>query len=140
MSDTTNPDIWVREEMAFAELREEVSHPQRLFYRNRRENVERKSGNIAEFCATWGERYRYMIVMDADSVMTGQSVVDLVRLMERNPHVCIVQTPPLPVNGRTGLSPDERALQGGARGQLGEGEQGRSLSSGSRAETKERAR
>ena len=101
LSDTTDPDIWVREELAFAELRNEVSHPEALFYRNRRENLERKSGNIADFCATWGERYRYMIVMDADSVMTGDSLVNLVRLMERNPRVGIVQAPPLPVNGRT---------------------------------------
>src|SRR5882757_8830527 len=46
----------------------------------------------------------------------------------------------LPANGRTGLSPDERALQGGARGQLGDGDQGRSLSSGTREANKERAK
>jgi ethanolamine utilization protein EutM len=47
----------------------------------------------------------------------------------------------LPVNGRTGLSPDEQALQGGgARGQLGQGDQGRSLGSGARDANKERAR
>ena len=47
----------------------------------------------------------------------------------------------LPVNGRTGLSPDEAPLQGGgARGQLGQGDQGRSLSSGAREGNKERAR
>src|SRR6266852_4293555 len=46
----------------------------------------------------------------------------------------------LPVNGRTGLSPDEHSLQGGARGQLGQGE-GRSLGAGAReANPKERAR
>jgi membrane glycosyltransferase len=101
LSDTTNPDTWVREEMAFAELRGEVSRPEALFYRNRRENLERKTGNIADFCATWGERYLYMIVMDADSVMTGASLVNLVRLMEQNPKVGIVQAPPLPVNGKT---------------------------------------
>jgi ethanolamine utilization protein EutM len=44
----------------------------------------------------------------------------------------------LPVNGRTGLSPDERALHGGARGQLGEGDQGKAL--GTREANKERAR
>ena len=101
LSDTTDPDVWLREELAFAELRDEVSRPEALHYRNRRENLERKSGNIADFCAIWGERYRYMVVMDADSVMTGASLVNLVRLMERNPHVGIVQAPPLPVNGRT---------------------------------------
>ncbi len=46
----------------------------------------------------------------------------------------------LPVNGRTGLSPDERSLQGGTRGQLGQGEQGRSLGAGTREASKERAR
>ena len=46
----------------------------------------------------------------------------------------------LPVNGRTGFSPDERGLHGGARGQLGEGDQGRSLPAGSRDTAKEKAR
>jgi membrane glycosyltransferase len=101
LSDTTDPDIWVREEMAFAQLRKEVSDPDRLIYRNRRENVERKTGNIADFCATWGDRYRYMVVFDADSIMTGASLVNLVRLMERHPRVGIIQAPPLPVNRRT---------------------------------------
>src|SRR5215469_5056832 len=101
LSDTTDPDLWVQEEMAFTELRSRVSDPDRLFFRNRRENIERKSGNIAEFCATWGERYRYMIVFDADSIMTGMSLVNLVRMMERNPSVGIIQAPPLPVNRRS---------------------------------------
>ncbi|SPE58987.1 Glucans biosynthesis glucosyltransferase H [Verrucomicrobia bacterium] len=101
LSDTTNPDIWVQEELAFAELRQEVRDPERLHYRNRRDNVEQKTGNIADFCATWGDRYRYMIVLDADSVMAGSSIVNLVRLMEYNPKVGIVQAPPLPVNRMT---------------------------------------
>jgi len=46
----------------------------------------------------------------------------------------------LPVDGRTGYSPDERSLQGGARGQLGEGEQGRSLQSSTREASKDRAK
>jgi membrane glycosyltransferase len=101
LSDSTNPDTWISEELAFAELRAEVSDPERLFYRNRRENTERKTGNIADFCATWGDRYRYMVVFDADSIMTGLSLVNLVRLMEANPHVGIVQAPPLPINRRS---------------------------------------
>jgi membrane glycosyltransferase len=101
LSDTTDPDIWVREELAFADLRNEVSDPARLFYRNRRENLERKTGNIADFCASWGDHYAYMIVFDADSVMTGTSLLNLVRLMEKNPHVGLIQAPPLPVNRRT---------------------------------------
>jgi membrane glycosyltransferase len=101
LSDTNNPDTWVREEVAFAELRSSVSDPERLHYRNRPENVERKTGNIADFCAGWGERYRYMVVLDADSIMTGSSLVNLVRLMEINPGAGIIQTPPVPVGRRT---------------------------------------
>ena len=101
LSDTTDPDTWVTEECAFAEVCREVSQPERLFYRNRRENTERKTGNIADFCAAWGSQYEYMVVFDADSIMTGVSLVNLVRLMEANPHVGIVQAPPLPVNRRT---------------------------------------
>ena len=101
LSDTTDPDIWVREELAFAELKREVSQSERLFYRNRRENVDRKCGNIGDFCATWGDRYEYLIVFDADSIMSAKSLVNLVRIMEKNPKVGIVQAPPLPVNRRT---------------------------------------
>ncbi len=101
LSDTTDPDTWISEELAFAELRGQVSDPHRFMYRNRRENTERKTGNIADFCATWGDQYRYMIVFDADSIMTGSSLVNLVRLMELHPRVGIVQAPPLPINRRT---------------------------------------
>lgn len=101
LSDTTDPDTWISEELAFAEFRGQVPDPHRLVYRNRRENTERKTGNIADFCATWGDQYRYMIVFDADSIMTGASLVNLVRLMELHPRVGIVQAPPLPVNRQT---------------------------------------
>jgi membrane glycosyltransferase len=101
LSDTTDPDTWIREEMALADIRQTVSDPGRLFYRNRRENVDRKTGNIADFCAGWGGRYQYMIVFDADSVMTGACLINLVRLMERHPNAGIIQAPPLPVNRHT---------------------------------------
>ena len=101
LSDSTDPDLWVREEMAFHELRQNVSDANRLFYRNRRENVDRKAGNIADFCQRWGSQYRYMIVLDADSVMTGKTLINLVRLMEHHPTVGIVQTPPVAVNRRS---------------------------------------
>lgn len=98
LSDTTDPDVWVQEEAAFAELRGQISQPERVFYRNRRRNVERKTGNILDFVSNWGNRYRYMIVFDADSIMSGTSLVNLVRLMEAHPQVGIIQAPPLPVN------------------------------------------
>jgi membrane glycosyltransferase len=71
--------------------------PIRTHYRRRRTNVGRKAGNIAEFCRRWGSRYEYMVVLDADSVMEGATLVELVRLMEQNPDAGLIQTMPLPV-------------------------------------------
>ena len=101
LSDTNDPDIWVAEELAFNRLRSLVSDPKRLFYRKRRRNTDRKVGNIADFCARWGDRYRYMVVFDADSVMSGGTLMHMVRLMERNPGVGLIQVPPMPVNRET---------------------------------------
>ena len=46
----------------------------------------------------------------------------------------------LPTNGRTGYSPDERAIGGGGAGQLGEGDAGGRSLSGTRENNKERSK
>ncbi len=63
-----------------------------IFYRKRRRPLHHKSGNIADFCRRWGADYRYLIVLDADSVMTGAAFVRLASLMEANPRTGIIQT------------------------------------------------
>jgi membrane glycosyltransferase len=97
LSDTTDPDVWIEEEIAWARLCMEVNGFGRIFYRHRRPNIKRKSGNIADFCRRWGRNYPYMIVFDADSVMTGNTIVRMVRMMNQNPGIGILQTPPLAV-------------------------------------------
>ncbi|RJQ83197.1 MAG: glucans biosynthesis glucosyltransferase MdoH [Desulfobacteraceae bacterium] len=101
LSDTNDPDKWVREEQAWAELCSRVNGHRRIFYRNRRPNLKRKSGNIADFCRRWGSQYRYMIVLDADSIMSGESLARMVAAMEVHPDVGILQTVPLSVNRET---------------------------------------
>ncbi|PQJ94973.1 glucans biosynthesis glucosyltransferase MdoH [Chromatium okenii] len=98
LSDTRDPDTWVQEEMQWRRWARELGEPARIFYRNRVENTARKSGNLAEFCRNWGGRYRYMIVLDADSVMAGETLVEMVRRMEADPRVALIQVPPVPVN------------------------------------------
>ena len=98
LSDTRDPDIWVQEEMLWRRWAAELGAPARLFYRNRVENKSRKSGNIEDFVHRWGARYRYMIVLDADSIMSGETLVEMVARMERNPRVALIQVPPVPVN------------------------------------------
>ncbi|EGH48604.1 glucosyltransferase MdoH, partial [Pseudomonas syringae pv. pisi str. 1704B] len=53
-----------------------------------------KSGNLDDFCRRWGGDYRYMVVLDADSVMSGECLTSLVRLMEATPDAGIIQTAP----------------------------------------------
>ncbi len=98
LSDTRDPDVWVQEELHWRQWALEMGLPARVFYRNRVENTSRKSGNLADFCRNWGGRYRYMIVLDADSIMSGATLVEMVDRMERNPGVALIQVPPVPVN------------------------------------------
>jgi membrane glycosyltransferase len=100
LSDSTDPDIWVREEAAFLKLVDRTD-PARVFYRHRPKNVGRKAGNIAEWVQRFGGRYEHMIVLDADSLMTGDTIVRLVAAMEKFPRVGLIQTPPIVVNGDT---------------------------------------
>jgi membrane glycosyltransferase len=76
------------------ELIAEVQGEGQIFYRRRRRRVKRKSGNIDDFCRRWGSQYSYMVVLDADSVMTGDCLTGLVRLMEANPNAGIIQSSP----------------------------------------------
>jgi membrane glycosyltransferase len=97
LSDSNDPAVIPGEERAVRELQARMPAPVRIHYRRRRTNTGRKAGNIAEFCQRWGSRYQYMVVLDADSVMEGVTLVELVRLMERNPNAGLIQTMPLPV-------------------------------------------
>lgn len=101
LSDTADPDACVAELDAWHALREELGAESRLFYRHRRRRVKRKSGNIDDFCRRWGAKYKYMVVLDADSVMTGACLATLVRLMEARPDAGIIQTAPRAVGRDT---------------------------------------
>ena len=94
LSDSGNPDVCVSEIDAWLELCRAVQGFGRVFYRRRQHRIKRKSGNIADFCRRWGSKYRYMVVLDADSVMSGDCLSALVRIAEANPTCGIVQTAP----------------------------------------------
>ena len=95
LSDSSHSDVRSAELAAWAALCRDVGGFGRIFYRHRRRRVKRKSGNLDDFCRRWGRNYRYMLVLDADSVMGGTCVTNLVRLMEKNPGSGIIQTAPV---------------------------------------------
>lgn len=65
-----------------------------IYYRWRQRRTKKKAGNVADFCRRWGRDYRYMVVLDADSVMSGEALLAMVRLMEAHPKSGIIQTAP----------------------------------------------
>ena len=83
LSDSSDPDVQVEEEIGWAALCGRLNAFGRVFYRHRKVNLKRKSGNVADFCRRHGQLYKYMIVLDADSVMAGRTLVRMVRIMER---------------------------------------------------------
>ncbi len=73
-----------------------------IHYRRRTDNRGRKAGNIADFCERWGAAYDFMVVLDADSLMTGEAIARLVGAMEANPNAGLIQAMCYPV-GRHSL-------------------------------------
>lgn len=101
LSDTTREHIGRAEEQVYAELCDSVGGHGRIFYRRRADNAARKAGNVADWVRRFGGNYPQMLILDADSVMTGDTIVRLVAGMEDNPDVGLIQTLPAVVNGQT---------------------------------------
>ncbi|MBS8238934.1 glucans biosynthesis glucosyltransferase MdoH [Marinobacter lipolyticus] len=101
LSDSRDPDVWLEEQATWYQLCQELGAEGRLFYRRRWVNLNFKSGNVADFLRRWGRRYRYMVVLDADSLLSANTLVRMVQLMEREPRVGILQTAPSIINGES---------------------------------------
>ncbi len=101
LSDTRRPEVAAAEERAFLALRQRLGGETGIYYRRRRDNAERKAGNIAGWVRRFGGAFASMLILDADSLMEGATIVRLAAAMERHPDVALIQTLPLVVNGST---------------------------------------
>ncbi len=101
LSDSTNPDKWIEEERRWSELIRDLGALGRIYYRRRDDNEGKKSGNVRDFLNAWGRRYRYFICFDADSVMRGDTLVQLVQMMEAHPDVGLIQSVPALMNAES---------------------------------------
>lgn len=102
LSDTRDNEKADAELRAFTRLQKRLGHySKHVFYRRREQNLHRKVGNLKEFCERWGGHYEAMIVLDADSVMSGERMQDLARRIEQNPDTALIQTIPMPVRQHT---------------------------------------
>ncbi len=108
LSDTQDETLARREAFWFDRLHRERRGDGRLFYRRRRNNVGRKAGNISDFISTSGAAYDYALILDADSLMEGDTILEMIRRMEAEPNLGLLQTLPRVVSARSRFG---RAMQ-----------------------------
>lgn len=101
LSDSRNPEYWLAEQAAWYQLCKDLAAYGRIFYRRRRINLKHKSGNVADFFRRWGRNYKYAVVLDADSIIAGETILKMVRLMELEPAVGILQSCPSLINAES---------------------------------------
>ncbi len=92
LSDTSMEDIALREEEMASRLAHRFAGRMAVRYRRRPVNTGFKAGNIEDFCDRWGKGHDYALVLDADSYMSAEAMLDLVRRMDANPKVGILQS------------------------------------------------
>jgi len=92
LSDTNDTAAASAEEAAIAAWKTEDADRDRITYRRRTDNKGYKAGNVRDFCERWGKDYELMLPLDADSLMSGPSIVRLVRMMQAHPKLGILQS------------------------------------------------
>jgi len=112
LSDSDNPLIAAAEDMQFAAFAQRMQGRLALTYRRRTANTAFKAGNIRDFCERWGKDHDFAVVLDADSVMTAEAVLRLVRIMQSEPRLGILQSL---VTGLPSTSAFARIFQFGMR-------------------------
>lgn len=91
LSDSRNEDIIIQEELIVFMIREK--YPLfKIAYRNRISNIFAKVGNTSDFYRRWGKLYTYVIMLDADSIMPGESFITLARSMEGDENIGLIQS------------------------------------------------
>jgi membrane glycosyltransferase len=91
LSDTGAADIAELEEQSFSALEREWRGKIPVVYRRRAVNTAFKAGNIRDFCVRWGARHELAVTLDADSFMTASAILRLVRIMQADPRLGILQ-------------------------------------------------
>jgi membrane glycosyltransferase len=91
LSDTSRDDIAEQEDAGFGALAEQWQGRIPLTYRRRDDNTGFKAGNFWDFCERWGDRHEFAVTLDTDSFMTAAAILRLVRIIEADPKLGILQ-------------------------------------------------
>jgi membrane glycosyltransferase len=92
LSDTNWPEVATAEEPRFAALAAQYEGRLAVTYRRRTDNAGFKAGNIFDFCTRWGSQYELAVTLDADSFQTAESILRMVRIMQVEPKLGILQS------------------------------------------------
>ncbi|HMK78964.1 MAG TPA: glucans biosynthesis glucosyltransferase MdoH [Xanthobacteraceae bacterium] len=92
LSDTNLADHAADEEARYAALAARWEGRLHVTYRRRTENTGFKAGNIFDFCTRWGGDYDFAVTLDADSFQTAGSILRMVRIMQIDPKLGILQS------------------------------------------------
>lgn len=90
LSDSRKIDSVVQEEWMVHELSRKYQEA-RFIYRRRSVNTAAKIGNVADFIKRWGSQYKYMIMLDADSIVPGETMLKMAHMMEGRDKIGIIQ-------------------------------------------------
>jgi membrane glycosyltransferase len=102
LSDTRDEAIARAEAVGLLRLRSRLHDgAPHVFYRRRATNADRKAGNIGDWVETHGGGYDYMLVLDADSLMAGETIAGLTARMDADARLGLLQTVPTIVNAET---------------------------------------
>ncbi len=101
LSDTTSAEIGAREVEWYDRLVAENNTGIPIYYRRRTANIGKKAGNIADFIRQSGARYEYLLILDADSLMEGSTIVEMVRRMDLEPRLGLLQSLPKIIRARS---------------------------------------
>lgn len=93
LSDSRNDDAVRREIRVVSWARHRGAPGMPIYHRRRSGNSHKKAGNLAEFLGSTGRRYSYAVLLDADSVMRPETVVEMVRRMHDDPELGLLQAP-----------------------------------------------
>lgn len=94
LSDTRGANEGEAEEACYAKLAATLGSVIAIHYRRRIENTGRKAGNIEDWVERFGGAYEHFIILDGDSIMSGESVVRLTRAMEEDERAGLIQSIP----------------------------------------------
>ncbi|QFT57558.1 Glucans biosynthesis glucosyltransferase H [Sulfitobacter sp. THAF37] len=101
LSDTRDEVIAAKERLAFERLRAEAPDGMAVHYRRRAANTDKKVGNLMDWITGWGAAYEGMIVLDADSLMTGRAIDRLASELSADPDAGLIQTFPMLIGAET---------------------------------------